>query len=160
MTVPAPVPELQRLGCDEFEWGMLAVARYFLTAFQDPAGQAWQHGYTVATQRWGEAIGLPVAHATGQLVRAVLRCRSDGICFHDPLDQTARIRASRDEVDLIAMLHHMRRNETDKARDAVHALTHGRMDPDVIRTGLSLATRFSAGAAPAQTRRPALSIVP
>ncbi|WP_415918955.1 hypothetical protein [Tateyamaria sp. SN6-1] len=59
----------------------------------------------------------------------------------------------------MTMLHHMRRDNTDKARDAVELLTHGRMDPDVIRTGLALAARFSAGAPALSAKRPALRVV-
>lgn len=158
MTASAPA-ELQRLGCDAFERGLLPVARHFLTAFQQPGVHTWQAAYTIAAERWGDAIGFAIAHAMGKLIGALLRSRSDGVGFHDPLDPDARTRLSRDESDLMIMLHHMRRDDTAKARDAVEALTRGRMDPDVIRTGLSLATRFSAGAAITGGRRPTLSVV-
>ncbi|MEM9639014.1 MAG: hypothetical protein AAGA94_15295 [Pseudomonadota bacterium] len=150
---------LNSIGCDSFERGLLAVARHFLNAFEDPKSQAWQHGYTVAVERWGETIGFPAAHAMSKLIRALLRGRADGISFFDPLCVEARTRVSADEALLMKMLHHMRRDQTSPARDAVEALTLGRMDPDVIRAGLSLASRFSAGCPAASVQRPSLRVV-
>jgi hypothetical protein len=57
------------------------------------------------------------------------------------------------------MLHHMRRDHTAKARDAVEALTHGQMNPDLIRASLSFADRFPSGARQRLRGTPALRVV-
>ena len=149
---------LNALGLDMFEKELLCVVRYFLSSFEAPDSQLWHQGFAVAVEKWGEPMGLPIAFATSKLVRAVLRCRDGGMFFHDPLDLETRTMVSDDEAYLLTMLHHMRRDETSAARAAVDALTHGQMDPDVIRSGLSFAARFSYGAQRRVTR-PELHIV-
>ena len=134
---------LNSIGCDSFERGLLAIARHFLSAFEDPKSQAWQHGYTVAVERWGETIGFPAAHAMSKLIRALLRGRADGISFFDPLCVEARTRVSADEALLMKMLHHMRRDQTARARDALGALTGSRMSPDLIRASLTFSNSYA-----------------
>lgn len=158
------VPDLRHvndLGYDEFEMGVLRVARYFIDGFQNPHNHAWQQAHSIAVERWGEAIGLPVAQSVLKILQALLRCRPEGVSFNDPFDPQSRNFASDDEFWLLGMLHNMRRDQTPAAREAVEVLTQGRMDPDVVRTGLAFAARFSCGAPakPAQTRAPALRVV-
>lgn len=162
--VPADRQTLQRikhLGLDEFERGVLHIARYFLEAHEAPETQSWHRAFLIAVECWGEPVGLSAAHALSKYAKAILRFRSDGLVFHDPLSEDAREFATDDEALTMAVLHYMRRDQTNYARDAVAALTHGQMDPDVIRTALSFANRFSAGEQPRrpQGRTPELRLV-
>lgn len=150
---------LSALGLDDFEQGLLPVLRQFLLSHDQPQGQAWQQAYLIAVERWGEALGLPAALAAMKLVQAVLECRGEGFCFVDPFDLDHRAEVSRDEAALLRMLHHMRRDETPLAREAVADVTLGQMDPHVIRAGLSLANRFSKGQSPARATPPRLRVV-
>lgn len=152
---------LNDLGFDTFEAGLLAVSRYFFLTHAAPERQAWQTGFAVAVERWGPDIGLPAAHAVAKLARAIFDVRTD-FGFHDPFGTDARTMVTSDEAMMMRMLHHMRRDETPDARDAVEALTQGGMDPHVIRAGLTLSARFGGGVVPAQRRagcRPKLRVV-
>jgi len=66
----------------------------------------------------------------------------------------ARAHMTGDEQSLLRMVHYMRRDQTAPARDALAVLTHGHMDPDVIRAGLGLAARFAKGATGARAVAP------
>ncbi|MEL6467973.1 MAG: hypothetical protein AAFQ58_23670, partial [Pseudomonadota bacterium] len=136
---------LEHLGFDDCERGLLAVARYFFLARSSPEQQSWQVAFSVSVERWGSDIGLPIAFAMSKLVRSVADVRTDFFSC-DPFDDDARGRASFDEAVLMRMLHHMRREQTPDARDAVEVLTRGLMDPHVIRAGLAVAARFGCGA--------------
>jgi hypothetical protein len=83
--------------------------------------------------------------AKSRIEHAMGRCSMSGLNFHDPLSLEDRAFVISDERVLIDMLHHMRRDETPAARDVVEMLTLGCMGPDIIRTGLSFANRFSCG---------------
>ena len=135
---------------------MLAVARYFFLARSVPEQQSWQVAFSVAVERWGPDIGLPVAFALSKLVRAVADVRTD-FASGDPFDNDARERVSFDEAIMMRMLHHMRRDQPPDARDAVEVLPRGLMDPHVIRAGVAGAARFGCGA-PVR-RRPDLRVV-
>ncbi|MEL6171272.1 MAG: hypothetical protein AAFR02_04570, partial [Pseudomonadota bacterium] len=54
---------------------------------------------------------------------------------------------SEDERILLTMLHHMRRDQTARARDALGALTGSRMSPDLIRASLTFSNRYAADVA-------------
>lgn len=136
---------IEQLSCDAFERRLLPIARHFLSSFESPEHHAWHRAYSIAAEQWQETLGLSIAHHLQKVIRAILRCRTDGIAFQDPLCPEARAMVTVDERMLIDMLHSMRRDHTEAARNCVEALTHGRMDPDVIRTGLSFAARFSVG---------------
>jgi len=166
MTRPArpdyttPLLPLAQCGFDTFESGLLPVLRHFLTSFAHPERHGWQLAYTTASERWGDSIGLPAAHSLLGIVRAVLVARPEGLWFQDPLCLNTRESVTMDERAFLDMLRHMRRDATPQARTAVEALTEGRMDPGVIRAGLSFARRFPAARArPAPTDRPHLRVV-
>ncbi|MFY0311504.1 hypothetical protein ACFMBG_16560 [Leisingera sp. D0M16] len=144
---------------DEFETGLLPVLRQFLLSYETPDSQAWQRAYMAAAERWGEAIGLPAAQALMKLLRAVLDSRNGQFSFIDPFDLELRGTVTPDEAALLRMLHHMRRDQTPGARDAVADATGGQMDPHVIRAGLAFAHRFSAGQAAARPAAPRLRVV-
>ena len=148
--------DLEHLGFDDCERGLLAVARYFFLARSVPEHQSWQVAFAIAVERWGPDIGLPIAFAMSKLVRAVGDVRTDFVSS-DPFDDDARQRATFDEAVLMRMLHHMRRDQTVDARDAVGVLTRGLMDPHVIRAGLAVAARF--GCCAPMRRRPKLRVV-
>lgn len=130
---------------DDFEQGLLVLARHFVTSANDTATQAWQHAFAVAIERWGEDRGLAIAYRLHKVIRSVTACRAVRLKVNDPLCLDGRKLATEDEHNLIGMLHHMRRDNTPAARDAVDRLTHGRMDPYVVRAGLDLANRFPSG---------------
>lgn len=136
---------IEALDFDEFELGLLPLMRHFLASFETPALQSWGLAYAIAVERWGETIGLTVAHRLQKVIRAVLEARNHSVSFHDPLTPASREFATRDEVSLLLMLRHMRRDETAEARDAVYEISSGKMDPRVIRAGLAFASRFSCG---------------
>ncbi|MEM9581675.1 MAG: hypothetical protein AAGA08_01015 [Pseudomonadota bacterium] len=146
---------------DEFETGILAVARYFLIAMNAPETMAWQKAFIVSRERWGETIGFPAAFLLSKSITALFQLRKSGFQFQDPLCIEAREYVTDDEVVFLEMVHHMRRDNTPIARLAVEELTLGRMDPDIIRTALAFAARFSCGtqAQSDSQARPSLSVV-
>ncbi len=155
-SLPAPVASL---GIDEFEQGLLPVLRHFLLAHADPRQQAWQSAYTIAAERWGETLGLAAAHMAMKLLRAVVECRDGQFACISPFDLENRACVTADEAALLRMLHHMRRDETPPARDAVVEVTQGQMDPHVIRAGLALAHRFAVGRPGGRPQAPRLQVV-
>lgn len=130
---------------DEFEEGLLPVLRHFMMALAEPERQTWQFAYKNAGERWGETLGLPVANALFKLVQFTAKARRVQFNAIDPLALEDRGFVTRDERAFLRMLHHMRRDETARAREAVADVTGCTMDPDVIRAGLSFADRFPAG---------------
>lgn len=154
-----PAAAVSALGLDSFEQGLLPVLRQFLLACEDPRSQAWQSAYTIAAERWGEPAGLAAAQLLMKLLRAVLDCREGRFRFIDPLDLEAREGATPDEAALLRMLHHMRRDDTPPAREAVADVTLGQMDPHVIRAGLALAHRFAKGQREGRHAPPRLQVV-
>ncbi|KIC41983.1 hypothetical protein RA27_00800 [Ruegeria sp. ANG-R] len=133
---------------DNFEKGLLIVARHHLDALRCPETQAWHLAYSIASERWGDRIGLPVAHLLARFLKFVVQSR-DGVFAHiDPFCADSRDLITTDEASLLFVLHHMRRDETPAARQAVEDLTLGRLDPDVIRSGLTFADRFPSGPRP------------
>ncbi|MEM8654306.1 MAG: hypothetical protein AAGF36_06135 [Pseudomonadota bacterium] len=148
--------DLEHLGFDACERGLLAVARYFFWVRRAPERQSWHMAFCVAVERWGPENGLPAAFALSKLVRAMVEVRGD-FDSRDPFDVEARRCATYDEAMMMRMLHHMRRDQTPDARDAVEVLTCGLMDPHVIRAALAVAARFGCGG-PVR-RRPVLRVV-
>ncbi|WP_054462318.1 hypothetical protein [Phaeobacter sp. 11ANDIMAR09] len=146
---------------DEFETGLLPVLRHFMLSLTRPESQSWQFAYKIAAERWGETLGLPVAQSLFKLVQFTLKARRAGFDAIDPLALDERDFVTRDEQALLQMLHHMRRDDTPRAREAVANVTGCTMDPDVIRAGLSFADRFPAGPVARSQRgqRPELRVV-
>jgi hypothetical protein len=130
---------------DEFEEGLLPVLRHFMMSLAEPERQTWQFAYKIAAERWGETLGLPVANALFKLIQFTSKARRVKFNAIDPLAIEDRRFVTRDERAFLRMLHHMRRDETGRARDALADVTGCTMDPDVIRAGLSFADRFPAG---------------
>ncbi len=146
---------------DGFERGLLPVMRHFIHSFTEPETQAWQRAFSVATERWGRDQGLVLAHLVFKIIKATLHTRPLGLAFNDPLCVETRQELTCDEHALLRMLHHMRRDETPAARDAVSELTGGYPDAHLIQAGLTLANQFpNNGVRPDQpARRPTLRVV-
>ncbi|MEK0164748.1 MULTISPECIES: hypothetical protein [Phaeobacter] len=154
-TMPAETA-LAELGLDPFEVALLPQLRHFTTCLREPQSQAWQHACCSAAERWGESFGLGVAHALFKVVRCLHDLRGELYQGHDALTLSTRASVTADEAACLRMLHHMRRDNTPAARDAVADLTGGWMDPHVIRAALSFAHRFPAGKTdPAPRSQPA-----
>ncbi|CUH88267.1 hypothetical protein PH5382_02200 [Phaeobacter sp. CECT 5382] len=132
-------------GLDDFEEGLLPLLRHFLTSLKAPERQSWQYAYKIAAERWGEVLGLRVAQALFKLIDRAVKARGEPLEFLDPLAPDERGFVTRDEFSILRMLHHMRRDETPMAREAVALVTGDTMDPEVIRAGLSFAHRFPVG---------------
>ncbi len=152
---------LPRAEFDGFERGLLPVMRHFILNFTEPETQAWQHAFSVATERWGRDQGLVLAHMVFKVIKATLHIRPSGLAFNDPLCVETRQELTCDECALLRMLHHMRRDETPAARDALNELTGGYPDAHLIQAGLTLASQFpTSGVRPGQpARRPILRVV-
>lgn len=146
---------LTSLGLDPFEEGLLFVARHLMAGLQDGCPNAPLRAQKVATERWGEAIGLSAAHYLSNLLTSLIDCRDDDPDFRDPFALELRATVTDDEALLLTALHHMRRDQTPKARETVMLLSGGFMDPHLIRAGLSFAARFPAGTATPRKRTPA-----
>lgn len=146
---------------DEFEEGLLPVLRHFMLTLAHPERQTWQFAYKIAGERWGETMGLPVAQAMFKLVQFTVAARRNSFEAIDPFALEERAFVTRDERAFLQMLHHMRRDETPRAREAVADVTGCTMDPDVIRAGLSFADRFPAGETRPKSAvgRPSLQLV-
>lgn len=136
---------LETLGCDAFEIGLLPVLRHLCLSALRTDPKSWSRAFDIAVERHGEAIGLPAAHGLNKVVLALFACREEGLDLKDPLCPDAKRDITDDEVQLLSMIHHMRRDNTAAARSAVAFVTRGRMDPELIRHGLTFAKRFPAG---------------
>ncbi|MEM6890093.1 MAG: hypothetical protein AAF636_18445 [Pseudomonadota bacterium] len=131
---------------DAFEMGLLSIARHFFATSDTPALQAWRHAYGFAVDEWGETLGLAAAYKLQKVISAIMSARQDKFDYLDPFMPESHHSLTSDEVNLMLMLHYMRREETRLARDAAEKVCLGYCDPHVVRTGLSLAFRFSLGA--------------
>ncbi|MCV6584747.1 MAG: hypothetical protein OIF47_04370 [Marinibacterium sp.] len=150
MTTPpkAPIRRLDAYGFDGTERALLPVLRNLLTSFDQPDSQAWLIAQRIAVEALGETRGLMAAHLAGKLVASLHETASDPLHFHDPLCPDQRELLTEDELALMRMLHHMRRDNVPAARDAVDRLGRGRHDPHVIRAALTLANRLPRDDAP------------
>ncbi|SMP02282.1 hypothetical protein [Shimia sagamensis] len=152
---------LETIGCDDFEIGLLPVLRHLCVSAQKGDPKSWSRAFDIAVERYGETTGLPAAHGLYKIVLSVFACRAGGLEVKDPLDTHARKDITDDEVQTLSMVHHMRRDNSAAARSAVAFVTRGRMDPVLIRAGLTFANRFPAGIGRQARRvvRPKLSVV-
>ena len=150
---------LSVLGADDFEKSLLIIARSLLHAHSEPETHAWQHAFTIAAERFGDVVGPSAAYFMSKYIAALLKCRPEGVSYQEPVEEGDRHLVSESEFQIIGVIHHMRRDRTNHARDAVADLTCGRMDPHFIRAGLELANRFPAGTARACLKPPRLRVV-
>lgn len=135
---------VESLALDPFETGLLAVLRYFLTAFARPETQSWQTAFQIATERWGAARGPQIAMGLLAVLQTLRGARRGDVEFANPQCLTCRSYATGTEAAFMMMLQAMRRDRTDLARPAVLDLTEGTMDPGLIQAALAFAARFPA----------------
>ncbi|MEM8541373.1 MAG: hypothetical protein AAGF25_10505 [Pseudomonadota bacterium] len=138
-----PSMAVENLEIDDFELGLLTVARYFLDGLKTNSAENWQNAYIIASGRWGEHIGLTAAYYLWPLLRSVLNCNRGAFLFHDPRSVEMRSFATKDESLLVRAIHHMRRDQTPHARKAVLELCNGVIDPETVKAGLVLSARFA-----------------
>ncbi len=141
-----PVLRVDQSNLDDFERDLLPLLRHFLTDWFAPETHNWHVAYVTAAERWGQSVGLAIAHALFDVVRTVATVKNDAIFFHDPLNIETRQVMTMHEMQILSVLHHMRRDHTSAARMMIERLTDGTMDPYLIRAGLQFAARFSVGA--------------
>lgn len=134
------------LALDEFETGLLAIMRHFMTAFSRPETQAWQTAFAIATERWGIARGPQVAQGLLAVISSMRHARSSDFRYSNPLCAGCREHATDEEAAFCMMIQSMRRDRADQARGPVLALTEGIMDPVLIQSALAFAARFPATA--------------
>ncbi|WP_395172698.1 MULTISPECIES: hypothetical protein [Roseibium] len=147
------------LPIDDFEIALLPLLRHFTLTLSGEKPKGWQIAYGLAAERWGAPIGLSVAHEIGKLVAALETARGSFPKVQDPLCIDARLLVTLDEEYFLLMVHHMRRDETADAREAVWALTEGHTLAAFIRQALGFAARHSLVAPRVSRRRPILRIV-
>jgi hypothetical protein len=131
------LPSVDQL--DVVNKGLLPVMRHFLNAFLRPDSLGWRTAMAAAVGTWGEARGLAIAYSMQAFLAAVLKGRPVPINYADPLDIVARTRLTADEIDLLALIASMRRDQTASARDIIARVTGGKVDAAIVRTGLQLA---------------------
>ncbi|MGR3761626.1 hypothetical protein ACUXV3_16080 [Roseobacteraceae bacterium NS-SX3] len=136
---------LAACGLDGFETALLPLLRHFMISLQQPGTQFWQHAFKIAAERWGSTFGLAAAQALFEVIRGVHGHRGAAFACHDPFRLETRQNLTADEAAFLQMIHSMRRDRTPAARVALAGVMAGRLDPDVIRAGLSFARRFPAG---------------
>lgn len=140
---------VETLGLDDFETGLLAVLRHFLTAYARPESQAWQSAFQIAAERWGQARGPQIAMSLLPVLQALRGARRGDFAFANPLCLICRDHATGTEAAFMGMIQAMRRDRTAQARAAVLILAEGIMDPGLIQAALAFAARFPADEAPA-----------
>ncbi|MBF9052518.1 hypothetical protein GTA62_21155 [Roseobacter sp. HKCCD9010] len=123
---------------DPVSRSLLPVLRYFLLGLQDTGHAGWQTAFGTAVEIWGEARGLAIAHRAQLFLSALLNSRPVPLSHSDPFCPEARLSLTDDECVLLALLSHMRDDEAPAARDMLAALTGGRIEAAVVRTGLDL----------------------
>lgn len=123
---------------DPVEQSLLPVFRYFLLSFQDNDGQGWRLAFSVAAETWGEARGLAIAHRAQTFLSALLQNRAVPFQSADPLCLKERAEVTKDEADLLALLSHMRADETGAARNILRNLVGERCHSATVKTGLQL----------------------
>ena len=139
---------------DPVNHAILPIFRYFLNAFLSPQTQGWRLGFATAVGTWGDARGLAIANAAQNFIAAVLRGRPVPIKYHDPLNLDQRTHTTTDEKELLAIIKHMRNDDTAQARDAISRLTHGQVKANIVREGLVLASHFQATGSLQKLRKP------
>lgn len=133
---------VETLELDDFETGILAVLRHFLTTYAQPDSQGWQTAFKLAAERWGDQRGPQIAMSLLPVLQALRRARRSDFDFANPLCVTCRAYVTGTEAAFLIMLQAMRRNHTNRARHAVLSLTEGTADPVLIQSALVFATRY------------------
>ncbi|MEL6467685.1 MAG: hypothetical protein AAFO78_02920 [Pseudomonadota bacterium] len=137
---------LDALPFDDFEKSLLPLVRHFVGTLETGDAIECCHIYDRAIQTWGDPVGLSIAHILQKLILALKRSRNCPLqCFYPAHCDDPKF-ISENERSLLTMLHHMRRDQTKGARDALDKLAFGKRDPKVIQTALTFSNRYAAGA--------------
>jgi hypothetical protein len=145
---------------DPVSRSLLPVLRHLLQSLQCSGSDGWQTAYATAAEVWGEGRGLAIAFRSQRFLAALLRSRPGPLRHADALCPDARRTLTDDECILLALLAHMRDDEAAAARDMLAALTGGRIEASVVRTGLELCGLLGGtGAASRGRRKPRLEVV-
>ena len=132
------------IGLDEFEIGLLATMRYFITSFAAPETQGWVLAYRTAAERWGISDGAKAAYAMFDIVDAMRRARTTMFHFSDPHCPTCRETVTPNERHLMCMIHAIRRGRVGEAQTEAMLLTEGADNANMMRATWTLAGLFPA----------------
>ncbi|MFP7675192.1 hypothetical protein ACG74X_17730 [Marivita sp. S0852] len=126
---------------DPVDRALLPILRHAVYAFTCPERCAWRSAYMIAAERWGEPRGLALAHATIDLVSAVLS-KDITLEIQDPLDVQQRSEVTEQEHQILLMVRFMRQQDKANARNVMMQLCDGHIYAAVVRAALALASRL------------------
>ena len=135
---------LAKMGLDDFEVGLLSIARHFFASFAQPETQAWHVAFRISAERWGIGDGAKAACAMLDIADAMRRARPTEFTFSDPTCPTCREALTPNERHLMSMIHAIRRGRIGDAQTAAMLLTEGARNTDLIRAGWVMAGLFPA----------------
>ncbi|WP_049834649.1 hypothetical protein [Octadecabacter temperatus] len=95
--------------------------------------------FSLAEQRWGEGLGLAMAHRSQVFLSALLACRNVPLHGFDPLDIDERQNLTEDEAILMSILSAMCDDNTAQARHLIARVAKNRVTAETVKAGLSLA---------------------
>lgn len=132
------------LKCDPFEESLVPIVRRLVRTLgkQDAIGCC--QAYDRAIEKWGDPIGLSIAHLMQKLIVELTKCRGAPLtCFY-PRESAELLFVSHDEFNLLKMLHHMRRDDFSGASMPAEELMLGKRVPKVMRAAMTFAQRYKA----------------
>ncbi|MDX8355736.1 hypothetical protein [Cognatiyoonia sp. IB215182] len=150
------------LQCDPFEQSLVPIIRRLVRTLgkQDAIGCC--QAYDRAIEKWGDPIGLSIAHLMQKLITELTKCRGAPLtCFY-PRERAELVFVSHDEFNLLKMLHHMRREDFNRASQPAEYLMFGKRAPKVMRAASTFAQRYKVAQGPpnkGERHRVRLSIV-
>jgi hypothetical protein len=118
---------------------VLPIIRHHLDALQGDNPLAWRISFQLATERWGEARGLALAHRAQVFLSNILACRPVPMETSDPLDVDQREKMTQDERKLMDLMTAMRSDQIASARELLAHLTGGRVTAQAVNSALSFA---------------------
>ncbi|MBO6791998.1 MAG: hypothetical protein JJ894_15840 [Dinoroseobacter sp.] len=150
------------LQCDPFEESLVPVIRRLVRTLgkQDAIGCC--QAYDRAIEKWGDPIGLSIAHLLQKLITELTKCRGAPLACFYPRERAELVFVSYEESNLLKMLHHLRREDFNAANQQAEELMFGRRAPKVIRAASTFAQRYKAAPKPlkkGERHRVRLSIV-
>lgn len=154
-----PLKALPDLPIDAFETDLLLLLRHFTLSLSGKSRDGWQVAYAWSADRWGAPIGLAIAHEVSKLVSALEETRGTFPHVLDPDFTDTDLVVTKDEEQFLLVIHHMRREHTNAARDAVWTLTQGKSLASFIRQAHSFAAKHSLVAPQNAGHVPALRVV-
>lgn len=129
-------------GLDEFEVGLLAVARHFIISFAAPDTQSWAVALAIASERWGISQGARAAVSMLTVIDAMRRARRSMFHFSDPHCPTCRDFMTPNERHLMQMIHTIRAGRVGDAQTEAMLLCEGAETTAVLQAAWGLAGLF------------------